>query len=173
MKKIFAVSENLGKKRVFDPGRELFRWTAHDYHPHDRGLVWFAVFFLVIFGGAFWAMFSGDWVMATTFFGVAAFYFWAHRTGPDFHEVQICENGLLVDGRKFYAWERFSGFWFVYDSTVSVVNFQFVDRRERLSLQMGEVSPEVFRRIFEKAEFPELPNKKEGVLDLWIRALKL
>jgi hypothetical protein len=159
----------------FDPGNSLFTWEAYDYHPHQRGWVWLLVFCAITFGGALWALWSGDWIMALTFFVVAAVYFYTHRQGNEVHQVHLTEKGILIDGRDFFYWEKLAGYWFIYDETVSVINFQFDDQKRdrKISLQMGEVEPDTFREIFEKADFTELTNKKESLMDLWIRALKL
>ena len=157
----------------FDPGKNIFSWVAHDYHPQQKGWIWISIFCLVVFGGAVWAFFSGDPVMAFTFFVIAAVYFWVHRNGMETHKISLTEKGIFIDEKDFFSWEKFSGFWFIYDETVSIINFQFRNSERKISLQMGQVEPDVFRTIFEKAEFSELLDKKESLVDLWIRALKL
>ncbi len=158
----------------FDPGKVIFAWEAHDYHPHRRGWVWMGIFCLIIFGGAGWALWTGDWVMAFTFFAVAAIYFFFHRKGHESHQIGILEKGLQVD-TQFFPWDDFSGFWFVYDEmqAVSIVNFQKAEKDQKLSLQMGMLKPDDLRDVLKKVELEELKDKKESLVDLWIRALKL
>ncbi len=156
-----------------DPGEKIFSWTAFNYHPHKRGWIWYAIFCTFFFGSALWALVSGDWVMAFTLFVAVAVYFFAHRKGDEDHEVQVFENGILID-RKFIEKEKLEGYWFVYDQTVSVLNFQLSGKGDRkISLQMGEHNPDVFRSEFKLMEIEELVDKKESLMDLWIRALKL
>ena len=70
--------------------------------------------------------------------------------------------------------ERVTGFWFVYDKTVSVLNLQLMSKRdEKIMLQMGEYAPDFFREKLTELGYKEILNKKESLTDLWIRALKL
>ena len=161
-------------KKPFNPGRKVFGWEAHDYHPHKHGALWIIIFSTILFGGALWAILTnGDWLMAFTFFIIAGLYFWTHRKGTEMHQIQVFEGGVLVD-QKLFPLEKLEGFWFVYDETVSVINFQLKSKYDqKISLQMGEMGPDFFRQNFARIGLEELPDKKESLLDLWIRALKL
>ncbi len=158
----------------FQPGEEVFSWEAFDYHPHQRGWLWITLFCLILFGGALWALLSGgDWVMAFTFFVVAAVYFWAHRQGDEVHHIRVFERAVVID-QQLVPLEDLSGFWFVYDQGVSVVHLQFKKGQDRkISLQMGSNDPHFFRLGFEQVDLLELSEKRENLIDLWVRALKL
>lgn len=165
------------KSRDFDQGAEVFSWQSYDYHPHKRGIVWYAVFCAVLFGGAVWSMASDPqwgWLMALSFFLAAAVYFLAHRKGDEIHEVKVFERGIFVDN-KFITLENFAGFWILYNETVSIVNLQFKSKyqNKKISFQMGEELPEFFRENFAKVNLLELKDTKESLIDLWVRALKL
>jgi hypothetical protein len=168
-------SENISPK--FDLGEEVFSWEAHDYHPHKRGIIWYTVFCAILFGGAVWAMVSDPkwgWLMALSFFLAAAVYFLAHRKGDEMHKIKAFEQGIFID-KKFIATENVAGFWILYNETVSTVHLQLKSKyqNQKISLQMGNNSPEFFRKNFAKMNIPELEDAKETILDLWIRALKL
>ncbi len=157
----------------------IFSWEAYDYHPHTRGWVWIFIFSLIVFGSAIavllWGGHSGsDWFMAFTFFLAAAAYFWTHRKGESMHQVQIFPKALVVDN-QIYPLKEFEGYWFVYNETASIIHFQIIDKRRdrKLSLQMGNQKPQTLRKYLAKTNLPELTEKKESLLDLWIRALKL
>ena len=162
------------QKAVFNPGEELFAWEAYDYHPHERGILWMIMAGIVLFGSSAFFIITEPkmgWITVLCFFIVAMIYFWTHRNGNEIHQVQIFEQGLLIDQRKFLPWERFSGYWFVYDPTVSVINFQYDSKRDqKITLQMGYVEPDKFREIFDQINFPELKDMKKDILELWIRA---
>ncbi len=169
-----AKKKTATEKSPFNPGKPIFGWEAHDYHPHNRGWIWISIFCLIIFGGAAWALWSGDWMMAFTFLIVAAIYFFFHRKGHETHQIGVFEKGIQID-QRFYDWKTFAGFWFVYDETqqVAVVNLQLAEKDDKIMLQMGELIPDELRAVFAKVELPELTEKKEGLVDLWVRALKL
>ncbi len=161
-------------RQAFDLGQLIFDWTAFDYHPHNRGWAWIVIFCLIFFGSGLWALLSGDWVMAFTLFIAVAVYFYVHRQGDKEHQIRVLKKGIFID-QKFLPREKLAGFWFVYDETVSVVNLQLAETRgeQKISLQMGKYDPEFFRSNFNKIDLEELEGKKEGLVDLWIRALKL
>ena len=161
----------------FDLGEEVFSWNSRDYHSYKRGIIWYLVFCTILFGGAVWSMISDPkwgWLMALSFFLAAAVYFYAHRKGEETHEVKVFEHGIFID-QKFIALENFVGFWVLYNETVATVHLQLKSKYQdkKISLQMGEESPDFFRENFSKAGIPEMEDAKEGLLDLWIRALKL
>lgn len=159
----------------FNPGENVFSWIAHDYHFHQRGIIWYVVFCFLIFGSALYFLFiePQGWLTAFTFFLVAAIYFWTHRNGNEDHEIHFFEKGFLVDNRGFYLWEKIEGYWFLYDETVSIINLKLKNKKNNIALQMGKNEPEIFRKVLEKLEIEELENEKETLLDLWIRGLKL
>jgi len=125
------------------------------------------------FGSAVWALLNGDWIMALTFFIAVSMYFWVHRNGDEEHVVTIRKNGIQVD-KRYFSIEKFIGYWFVYDQTVSVVNLQMEGgASKKITLQMGKNTPDIFRKNFAILGLKEIPNKKESLVDMWVRALKL
>lgn len=123
----------MGKnKKPFDAGKKLFSWTAHDYHPHERGMVWHVVFCAVFFGGAAWAAITDPkwgWITAFSLCAIAAIYLFTHREGAQDHAVEIYDKGLFIDQSHFLYWDKFEQFWFVYDQDVSVINFDLKKKR--------------------------------------------
>ncbi len=163
-------------KTEFDPGENIFSWESYDYHPYKRGIVWMVVFCSVFFGGAFWAIWTDPkwgWITAFTFLLASATYFFVHRNGNEKHEVHFFDHGFSVDQKQFFTWDDFTGYWFVYDESVAVLNLAAGKNSRKISLQMGDVFPDKFREIFEKIELPELTEQRESLVDLWVRALKL
>ena len=162
---------------VFDPGNLIFGWLAHDYHPHQRGILWHIVFCLIFFGGAAWSIHADPkwgWITATAFCVTAAIYFQIHRNGNQDHDIKILEKGLLIDNKIFTGWGQFKGYWFNVDETVSTVIFELKESKKQHVIQLGQLLPDQIRAALADIEkFDELKNKKEGLLDLWIRALKL
>ncbi len=164
-------------RNTYNPGEEIFSWVAHDYHPHERGLWWYIISSIIILGISLWAFLSDPawgWITSATILIFSASYFYVHKDGHKDHEIRCFERGLLIDGERYFTWDRFEGFWFIYDETASILNFEFNgNKNQRLILQMGEKLPDFFEENLKKIELPKLENKKEAMLDLWIRALKL
>lgn len=168
---------DLGNGRSLDIGKEILSWTAHDYHPHQRGWIWTTLFSLVFFGGAvvsIWTDPQWGWVSAFAFFIAAAVFFLVHRKGQIDHHAIIFQACLTIDDHTLYTWDSFEGYWFVYDETVSVINFEFAKKKDqKITLQMGTKLPEDFRKALSKVGLEEMPEKEESLIDLWSRALKL
>jgi len=159
--------------REINTGEKIFSWTAMSYHPHDRGILWYVVFCALFFGSSVWALWRGDWVMALTLFVAVAVYFFIHRNGDEEHEIQVFEKGVLID-RKYFSMQRLEGYWFLTDETVNVLNLQLAGKGDKkISLQMGDKAADYFRSEFKNTELQDLVDKKESLIDLWIRALKL
>ncbi len=164
------------QKPQLEPGQKVFSWESYNYHPYRRGVIWMIIFCSLFFGCSIWAIWTDPkwgWLTAFTFLITAASYFFAHRNGNEKHQIDFFEKGFCIDQKKLFLWQDYVGYWFVYDESVAVVNLATEKNSRKISLQMGEVSLDEFRKIFEKLELPELTEKKEGLVDLWIRALKL
>ena len=161
----------------YNPGEEIFSWIAHDYHPHERGTLWYIIFSFIILGISLWSFFSDPkwgWVTSSTILMFAAMYFYVHKDGNQDHKISCFERGILIDGKQYIDWDKFEGFWFIYNETASILNFEYIgNKNQRLTLQMGDNLPEFFQTNLKSLNLIELENKKEAILDLWIRALKL
>lgn len=163
------------KTTTFDPGKLVFDWQAYDSHPHQRGMIWKIVFSLIIVGISTWAVItdpSWGWLTALAFLLVGGLFFWVHRRGPEVIAISVHTGGIFVN-RTFFPKEAIEGFWFTFDETVAVVNLELRQKNHPVAIQMGANDPEFFRQNFEKMDLPELEDKKESVLDLWIRTLRL
>jgi hypothetical protein len=171
------MENNTLQTNILDTGEELFSWMAHDYHPHERGKLWYILFITIIGGTALIALFSDPkwgWITSSTILIFAALYFWIHKDGHQDHAIHCFKRGIMIDQVKYIKWSEFEGFWFIYNEQASIINLEFKgNKNQRITLQMGENNPDSFRRSFELIDLPELDNKKEATLDLWIRALKL
>lgn len=165
------------QKKPITTGKKLFQWEAHDYHPHVRKWHWYATFVVLFFGLAGVSIYldpQRGWITAFAFFVAAAFYFWSHKDGNDTHHIEIYEKALKID-QSTISLSQFSGYWFVYQENVAVINFEKKNsrRNEKISLQMGAHDPDFFRKNLLETQLTELTEKKESLLDLWVRALQL
>lgn len=161
-----------------NPGKELYSWVAFDYHPHERGVIWHIIFGLVVFGSAIWAFYSGGnwgWISSFSVFFVASVYLWTHRNGHEFHEIRVFQRGLLIDGKDYFPWEQIMGFWVLYDEYIGVIKFLHKPRvgEREITLQLGNAVKEDLEKALLEAEIEELTDKRESLVDLWLRVFKL
>ncbi len=163
-------------KHKQNPGKKIFSWTACNYHPHKRSNLWRIVFggIIIAIAVVFMLVFD-DFFSTLLILGSVCTYVFIHREGHEKHNIDIFTVGILVDNSVFFTWKQFCGYWFVFDESVSIINFELIGgKNKKLSLQMGHINPEEFRKLFMSIDgFIELEYKKESVLDLWIRVLKL
>jgi len=163
-------------KKQQDLGEFLFEWEAFDYQPHKRGVLWYIVFCAVFFGGAIWSILSDPkwgWLTAFVFAVAVSVYFWKHLQLGRTHLIKVFPDNIQID-TDVLPLKNISGYWFLVDKGVSVINLELKDKKNRkITLQMGERSVEWFRSQFLKVEISELEDRSESLLDLWIRALKL
>ena len=162
-------------KRVFDPGPLVFAWEAFDYHPHERGWLWYVIWLGALCVGTGWMFWTGEWSVALMFLFVAALYYFVHRNGHETHHIHVYKKGIRVD-KTFFGWDRLEGYWFIWNERqgAAIVNIQVKNNGDRkIPLQMGHLTPDELREVFDEVSFPELVEKKEGLVDLWIRVFKL
>ncbi|PID70341.1 hypothetical protein CSB37_03065 [bacterium DOLZORAL124_38_8] len=157
-------------------GTFIDQWTAYDHYPHYRKPLWYVWFCLLFFGIAalcIWVDPVRGWITALAFFVTAAFYFWTHRNGHETHEIKIYSEALVIQD-KIIPFKDIAEYWFVYDVGVAVLNLEKRKKKApKISLQMGDKTPDFFRAAFNKTALNENTEKKESLTDLWIRALKL
>lgn len=161
----------------YDIGNPQFVWTAHNYHPHQRGLVWYFAFCGLMVGAALllFTMDSSGWVPAFSILILMALYCFLHKDGDQDHEVHFMTKGLVIDANRFIAWDEIDGYWFNYDPSVAVINFEISKkmRTETITLQMGDNEPDDFRNQLASTPISEIKGRHESLLDLWIRVMKL
>ena len=166
-----------GGQQNIEPGQPILSWRAFDHQPVQRGWGWYSVFVGILFGGSVWAVWTDPqwgWLMAFTFFALAAVYFWSHRGGNELHDTTIFEKGIVIGDRVFLPKEKIAGYWFVYESGVEILKLELHGRNHRIiSLQMGGLEPDFFREQFSKFGIEEIQDREEALLDKWIRIFKL
>ncbi len=161
----------------YNPGEEIFSWVAHDYHPHERGALWYIIFSIIILSISIWSLISEPewgWITSATILIFAATYFYVHKDGHKDHEIRCFERGILIDGRRYIDWDEFEGFWFIYNETAAILNLEYKGNKDqRVVLQMGANLPDIFQEKLRSLDLIELEDRKEALSDLWVRALKL
>lgn len=161
--------------KTIDPGELLFAWEARDHHPPVRGWLWNTVFYSIMLGIAMYALWERDWITAFTFLlATVIYYFFSNKINMVDH-VGIYRYYLQVN-KRFYLMRDFEGYWFIYNQQqrVALINFQLKRKSDqKITLQMGDVKPEVFEKVLAVVGLPELEDREERVLDMWIRLLRL
>lgn len=171
------MNSELPEQQSLNMGNPIFAWRSFDHQPYHRGWLWYVLFCGVLFGGAFWAVFTDPqwgWLMALTFFVAAAVYFWSHRNGNELHDITVYEQGILVGESKFIAKGKIAGYWFVYEPGVEILTLELRGKNKKeILLQMGNLEPDFFREHLTTFGIEELEDRHEKNIDKWIRVLKL
>jgi hypothetical protein len=102
-------------------------------------------------------------------------YAFIHRENLATHDLYLFSKGIAID-KNWYEWKQFTGFWFIVDNGISVVNLELIIKESRtktLTLQLANEDPEELQNILEEMGLQILPDEKETVTNLWLRILKL
>ncbi len=159
-------------------GKKLLSWYAPDYHPYEKGIVWYTIFLLFIFGCSVFFIFwdpEWGWVSAFTFCFVAAVYIMAHKDGHKMHHIEITERCLLFDDVNCFPWRQFKGYWIMDDHGARVIHFEIenVNFVKRITLQLEDTDEKKLEKAMEKVKMKHLEDQEEHFLELWSRVFKL
>lgn len=171
-KSLFTLDEN-------NIGKPMYEWITFDYHPHNRGWLWYVITTMIIVAILISLFFLSEdvvsrWISILSFvIGVSA-YAYIHRKSQAVHRIFLFSKGILID-RSWYEWEQFHGFWFILDRGTTVLNLEVKDngKTKNISLQLGDQPSDKISKILTDLGLDFLPDHKEPVIDLWLRILKI
>lgn len=152
-------------------GEKHLSFIAYDHHPHIRGIWWMVGFCTFFFGIALgFLFFAQDVIGAFTFFLIAAIYFFVHMRGNQTVRVTLYEHGLLIED-DFFPWKDCTGYYLLLDEKMDMAHF--VIGKRIIPVQLHGVAPRTLEKTLEELGVEHLEGRKESVLDMWIRILKL
>lgn len=89
---------------------EKIQWSAPEYHYYDKGVAWYWLVIIVAVVIGALALLQKNFLFLI-FIGMAAVLalFWGRRQ-PKTVNFILNQNGLDIDGKRFYAFESLTGF---------------------------------------------------------------
>lgn len=150
----------------------LVSWVAPEYAKHHRGIVWYVLAALSLGGIMWYSLASGSWTTGAVFLLLAGVYLMNMRDEPRRIVGAVTELGIQY-GTQFYPFSQIQGFWVVYKPPrVSTLHLKLVNKREDISIELGEQSPVVIRNLLSR-EIPEVEGEGEPFINYVTRILKL
>ena len=151
----------------------ILSWSAPSHPKHNRTMRWYSMFFIVILSFASYGAYTGNWTFAILMLLCGLLYPLLHDHVPPKKRIEIYPQGLLfVD--TLTRWDDCTGFWFVPTPSYTELHVEYREgkKQKELKIQTGDIDATSLR--LRLAEFlPELPNRGERLLDIFIRLCKL
>jgi len=177
MKKLHRNVSSLDLRAI---GKPKYQWKTFDYYPHQRGMLWYLIAGIISIGIIIAFFFLNDdflnrWLSIGSFLVGIIVYAFIHRENLATHDLYLFSKGVAID-KNWYEWKQFTGFWFIIDNGVSVVNLELIIKEKKtktLTLQLANEDPEELQNILEEMGLQILPDEKETITNLWLRILKL
>jgi len=139
------------------------RWSAPEYHYYDKGIAWYwlVIIAAIIIGTL--ALLQKNFLFIV-FIAIASALglFWGHRQ-PKTVNFILNQNGLDIDGKKFYAFESLVGFSLLPSYENSEINELAIKTKEQINgwikiiiaSQRAEQISEFLKRNLQEIEYQE------------------
>ncbi len=150
----------------------LGSWQAPVLPRHERSARWYAIGGAVVVIAAAYGIFIESWPFAIVALLCGAMYYLMRDHVPPLKTITLLEGGVLLE-QAFTRWEELKGFWIL--ETPGYTELHFVHTQKRTSDIVIQTSGQNLSdlRVLIGTYIPELTDKKEGLLDTFIRIIKL
>ncbi len=173
-----ANEENLDKiQNEVDPrfGEVLFYWIMPEFHRHERGTAWYAIFLVVGAALILWAILTSNYIFALFLVLLGTYMIMQHFRDPENVPVVILETGVAI-GDHYHTWDDLDDFSIIYDPPeVTKLYIDFVKTSHPVvSIDIpDEVDPNELREILSEFVDENLERDQELLTDHIRRMYKL
>lgn len=139
---------------------------------HERGATWYAIAGTILLIIAAYGILSGAWSIALVSVLTAGLYVLLrdHRHGSV--TATLSTTGVRI-GDAYMHWQEVQGYWLLRTPEYTEIHFVPIDpRKPQLHIQTGSQSLSELQRLLQDF-VPELTDKKEGLVDMFLRLYKL
>lgn len=150
----------------------LITWNAPVTPHHRRTKRWYIIAAVIIALCVAYGWYVDSIPFAVVAVLVGVIYALLHKHAPPDRTIVLTSEGVTL-GRRMAEWSDLAGFWILHTSEYDELHF--VSRKPRtadLVIQTGTQSTETLRAILQ-TRLPELTDRKERILDTFIRICKL
>ena len=158
-----------------DYGKKLMSWKFPEYAEHDRGKAWYFIFFLV--GGAFiiYSLATSNFLFMVLIIIIWAVIFITSKRKPASLRLNVFEDGVQVEDRRFYAWEDINKFWLIYrPPEAKFVYFNFKSNiRPDLAISLEKANPIKLREFLLQYLEEDLKKEDESMSEVMSREYKI
>lgn len=150
----------------------LLAWQAPVRTSHQRSEKWYLIGGVMCAMAIVYGVMTGAWSLSLTFGMIAGLYFLTRNESHRDHSIVISEVGVEFDG-KFHPWNELKEFWILNAPGYSELHLEPKKHfRPEITIQTGTTDPYILRDVL-SLYLPQNPNKKERLLDTFIRFCKL
>lgn len=153
--------------------RSVFTWETPAYLQYPKTKLWLTVAGVILASLILYGFIWGSALFSLAIIAWGLAYYLQNQNPPPILKIELTEMGVRVN-ENFYQYSEFKSFWIVFHPPeISVLCFKTTRAfNANLTLQLGEMEPAPLRE-FLKTQLPEAQHKKEGLLNLLVRILRL
>lgn len=149
----------------------VLAWEAPARPAVERTTQWYIGASVVVLVAAAYGIISGSWPFAVVSVLAGGMYVLIHDHKPPMKSLELHDSGVRVNGTTFTRWDELSGFWLLHTPNYSELHLSTKNRGD-IVMQTGTQDIAQLRMILVQ-RLPELAQKREGILDTFIRICKL
>ena len=155
------------------PAEEVFAtWAAPILPRHHRSVRWYVIASIVIALCVTYGILRDSIPFAVVAVLTGIVYALLHRHAPPDRTITLTTSGVTLEKRTV-PWKDLQGFWFFHTLDYTELHFVFKKtHRPDLIIQTGTQDIDALRTILQ-THLPELTDRKERLLDTFIRICKL
>lgn len=146
-------------------------WTALARPAVERSRRWYVGAAIVVCAIVAYALLTGAWTLAIVTVIAGAMYPLIHGHRPPSATIELHDSGILYNN-DFIRWDQLAGFWFLETPAYTELRFVPKSKGRSLAIQTDSLDPANLRMILGQ-RLPELKNKRESLIDTFIRICKL
>ena len=151
--------------------QQLLRWHAPARVVQERGKTWYLIGGGCVVGAAAYGIITGSWALAIVAVLCGAVYVLLRGHVPEPRDIAITEQGIFFDG-QFTSFADLKSFWFIATPLATELHIARKSRGGPFTILTGDTDPFLIRETLGRF-LPEDSDKRENVLDLFIRICKL
>lgn len=150
----------------------LLTWQAPVVPRHHRTWRWYLIAGTIIGACAAYGVWTGSYPFAAVAVLIGVVYVLLHRHAPPDRTFALTSVAAHLEKRTL-AWAACAGFWFLHTADYTELHLVPTDRRTReLIIQTGNQDIDRIRALLQE-RVPELTDRRERLLDTFIRICKL
>ena len=158
------------KEITEDP--EILTWTAPTDADHKHSKLWYALAGIVVASLLVYSFWTSAWSFAIVIALLTVFYFIVYRRGTPQETISIHQFGVQF-GSTYTSWADCSGYWMLQGRGYIELH---IERKRgmirEIVIQTGETNSTTIRKVL-STFIPELSDRREGLLDMIARFLKI
>lgn len=148
----------------------ILEWQAPQHLHHERTRTWYIIAALFIIACLGYSVYTAAWTFTAVLIIMTVLFLHVHQEAPQEKRMRIWQKGYAL-GDTFVNWNSCVGYWILKGHDYYELHIEKKNGYET-KIQIGESDPYQIHDTISLL-IPELPDRKERVLDTIIRICKL